>query len=59
MFMLTPLYGSLLVVLVVIAGYRFRDNWKHQPDGWKMRAWVYGLLAGIGLLILSFIPLAA
>lgn len=54
---LTPLTGSLLVLAVVVCGYRFRDLWKRQPEGWQKSAWFYGLIAGLGLLALSFIPL--
>lgn len=54
---LTPLTGSILVVLVVGFGHLYRDNWKKQEDGWRRRAWLYGVPAGVGLLALAFVPL--
>lgn len=54
---LTPLTGSILVVLAVGSGHLFRDNWKKQEDGWQRRAWLYGVLAGGSLLMLAFVPL--
>ncbi|WP_029064968.1 hypothetical protein [Labrenzia sp. DG1229] len=54
---LTPLTGSILVVLAVGFGHLYRDNWKKQEDGWQRRAWLYGVLAGGGLLTLAFLPL--
>lgn len=56
-FYLTPLTGSILLVLVVGCGHLYRDNWKKQEDGWRRRAWLYGLPAGLGLLALAFLPL--
>ncbi|MEM6464543.1 MAG: hypothetical protein AAF724_21800 [Pseudomonadota bacterium] len=54
---LTPLTGSVLVVLVVGFGHLYRDNWRKQGEGWRLRAWLYGVPAGLGLLALAFIPL--
>lgn len=56
-FHLTPLTGTLLVVLAVLAGHRFRRAWKDKAPGWQLRAWIYGVVAGAGLLALAFIPL--
>ncbi|MFD1696198.1 hypothetical protein [Roseibium aestuarii] len=54
---LTPLTGALLVLVVVACGHKFRDAWKKQEEGWRRRAWLYGVPAGVGLLMLAFIPL--
>ncbi|MBG6159915.1 hypothetical protein IWQ52_006003 [Labrenzia sp. EL_159] len=54
---LTPLTGSILVILAVGSGHLFRDNWKKQEDGWQRRAWLYGVLSGGSLLMLAFVPL--
>ena len=54
---ITPLSGSILMVLVVGFGHLYRDNWKKQPEGWRLRAWLYGVPAGVGLLALAFLPL--
>ncbi|WP_282159244.1 hypothetical protein [Shimia thalassica] len=56
-FYLTPLTGSILVFLVVVCGHRFRKAWKEQYPGWQKRAWMYGVPALIGLLMLGFVPL--
>lgn len=45
------------MVLVVGFGHLYRDNWKKQPEGWRLRAWLYGVPAGVGLLMLAFLPL--
>ncbi|WP_243614164.1 hypothetical protein [Shimia aestuarii] len=56
---LTPLSGTILVVIVVLAGHRFRKAWKEREtdSGWKTRAWLFGLVAFVGLLVLAFVPL--
>ncbi len=54
---LTPVIGALIVVIAVVCGHRFRLAWKEQTPGWQRRAWVFGVLAGLGLLILAFVPL--
>ncbi len=54
---LTPLTGTVLVVVVVICGHRFRRAWKEQDAGWQKRAWAYGVPALLGLLVLGFVPL--
>lgn len=54
---LTPLTGSLLVILVVVCGHLYRQNWKKQPHDHRLRAWLYGVPAAAGLLALAFIPL--
>lgn len=56
---LTPLTGVLLVFAVVICGHRFRLAWKQQGPGWRIRAWIFGLVAGLGLLLLAFLPFSA
>ena len=54
---LTPLTGTVLVFLVVVCGHLFRDNWKRQPANWRLRGWLFGVPAGIGLLLLAALPL--
>lgn len=56
---LTPVSGALLVLIAVVSGHRFRRAWKEQEPGWRRRAWFYGLVAGLGLLTLAFVPLKA
>jgi hypothetical protein len=49
------------MVIVVLAGHRFRKAWKDRESdpGWTRRAWAYGLVAFVGLIILAFVPLEA
>ncbi|MEQ9695573.1 hypothetical protein [Shimia sp. SDUM112013] len=54
---LTPLTGTILVVLVAFCGHRFRKAWKEQDEGWQTRAWLFGVPAMMGLLALGFVPL--
>lgn len=54
---LTPTSGTIVVVMAVICGHRFRLAWKNQEPGWQKRAWFFGPLAALGLLVLAFVPL--
>ncbi len=56
---LTPVSGVLLVLIAVVCGHRFRRAWKEQTPGWRRRAWIYGVVAALGLLALAFVPLKA
>ncbi|MEM7747923.1 MAG: hypothetical protein AAF346_06695 [Pseudomonadota bacterium] len=54
-FHLTPLSATALILLAVVAGYRYRQNWQQEGPLWK--AWVYGVIAGGSLVLLAFTPL--
>ena len=56
---LTPLTGTVLLVLVALTGHRFRKAWKEREEdpNWAKRAWVYGIVAFLGLMALAFVPL--
>ncbi len=54
---LTPLTGTLLVLIVVACGHLYRQNWKNEAGYRRSLAWIYGVPAGLGLLALAFIPL--
>ncbi|MEM6657725.1 MAG: hypothetical protein AAF496_08850 [Pseudomonadota bacterium] len=54
---LTPPVAVLIFFVVVVCGHNFRMAWKQQPQGWKKRAWLFGVPAGLGLLVLGFMPL--
>ncbi|MEM8569789.1 MAG: hypothetical protein AAGG56_02675 [Pseudomonadota bacterium] len=56
-FSLTPLSGTLLLLVMVFAGRAFRINWKAQKDGWVRRAWLYGVLVTIAFFFLALVPL--
>ncbi|MEM1345843.1 MAG: hypothetical protein AAGI34_14865 [Pseudomonadota bacterium] len=53
---LTPPLATLLLVVAVVAGHRYRRVWKSEGPAWQ--AWLYGTLAAVCLLILGFVPLA-
>lgn len=54
---LTPPLAALIFVVVVLCGHNFRKLWKQQPEGWQKKAWLFGVPAALGLLVLGFIPL--
>lgn len=54
---LTPATATVLFVIAVVAGYRYRRVWKTEGPAWE--AWVYGTVAAGCLLALGFIPLEA
>ncbi|MEM1431865.1 MAG: hypothetical protein AAGG09_20595 [Pseudomonadota bacterium] len=54
---LTPVTATLLFVLAVLAGYRYRRVWKAQGPRWQL--WLWGTAAAVCLAIVSFIPLQA
>ncbi|WP_171101930.1 MULTISPECIES: hypothetical protein [unclassified Ruegeria] len=54
---LTPTFAVVIFIGVVICGHNFRMLWKHQPEGWQKRAWLFGVPAGIGLMALAFLPM--
>jgi hypothetical protein len=54
---LTPVSGTLLLLIMILAGRAFRQNWKAQTQGWVLRAWIYGLPAAVSFLMLALLPL--
>lgn len=54
---LTPIIGTILLVVMVFCGRQFRENWKAQADGWVIRAWAYAVPVLISFSILAFVPL--
>lgn len=54
---LTPLTGTIILLIMIFSGRAFRENWKAQAPGWQRRAWLYGLPAAAGFAALAFIPL--
>lgn len=52
---LTPSLATVLFVIAVIAGYRYRAVWKAEGPAWQ--AWLFGSVAAICLLVLGFVPL--
>ena len=56
---LTPVTGVMLLLVMVICGRQFRENWKAQDKGWQQRAWMYGLPVLVSFIALAFVPLDA
>ncbi|MCX8954659.1 hypothetical protein OU790_14620 [Ruegeria sp. NA] len=54
---LTPPVAALIFFAAVVCGHNFRMAWKQQQPGWRKRAWLFGIPAGTGLLLLGFLPL--
>ena len=52
----SPLVGIALLIVFVIAGKVFRDNWKLKGAHWKRNCIVAGLIATTCFAILAFIP---
>lgn len=54
---LTPTTATVLFVIAVVAGYRYRAVWKAEGPAWQ--AWLFGSVAAFCLLVLGFVPLEA
>ncbi|MEM1072960.1 MAG: hypothetical protein AAGI36_00795 [Pseudomonadota bacterium] len=54
-FYLTPLSATLLFVVAIVSGYRYRWAWKRDAPNWQL--WLYGSLAGSCLLIVGLVPM--
>jgi len=52
---LTPPVATALFVVACLAGYRYRRVWKAEGPRWQL--WVFGILAGVILLVLGFVPI--
>ncbi|TCL09499.1 hypothetical protein BXY66_1548 [Shimia isoporae] len=54
-FTLSPATATLIFVVAVLAGHRFRRIWKDEGPRWQL--WVTGLLAAVCLLTVALLPL--
>lgn len=54
---LTPVSGTLLLIVMVFCGRNFRQNWKAQEEGWVVRCWLYAVPVLISFCALAFLPL--
>ncbi len=52
---LTPAVATVLFVVAVVAGHRYRRTWKADGPRWQL--WVYGCIAAGCLLTVGFLPL--
>ena len=57
----TSLEGLALLILMVIFGKAFRENWKMKDintvKAWLIKAWIYGLLSSISFFIIVLVPM--
>ena len=57
----TSLEGLALLVLMILFGKAFRENWKMKDTktvkAWLIKAWIYGLLSSISFFIIVLIPM--
>ena len=51
-----PFVGMAILVIFVLAGKVFRDNWKAKGENWKRNCWLAGLVALACFIILGFVP---
>ena len=54
---LTPFSGLLLLLVMILSGRAFRENWKAQKSGWVLRAWLYGAPAALAFAALALLPM--
>lgn len=54
-FALPPLIAVIVFVVAVVAGHQYRKSWKSAGPAW--RAWLFGAVAALCLLIVAFAPL--
>ena len=57
----TSLEGLALLILMVLFGKAFRENWKMKDTNtvksWLIKAWIYGLLSSISFFIIVLVPM--
>ena len=51
-----PILGIAILVLFLLAGRVFRENWKLKGANWKRNCWLAGAVATACFLVLAFIP---
>lgn len=51
-----PYIGIALLIVFVLAGKVFRDNWKLKGSNWVRNCWLSGIVATACFAILAFIP---
>ncbi|WP_319530256.1 hypothetical protein [uncultured Cohaesibacter sp.] len=52
----SPIVGMIILVVFVLAGKVFRDNWKLRGPNWKRNCWLSGLVAAACFGVLAFVP---
>lgn len=51
---LSPALATAIFIIAVLAGARYRHVWKVEGPRWQL--WLLGLIAGICLASVAFIP---
>jgi hypothetical protein len=51
-----PYVGIAILVVFVLSGKVFRDNWKQKGETWKRNCWLAGIVAILCFLAMAFIP---
>ncbi len=46
--------GVILLIAFVLSGRLFRDAWKGKGVRWKLRCWVFGMLALMSFSVMVF-----
>ncbi|MEM1020878.1 MAG: hypothetical protein AAGJ09_10395 [Pseudomonadota bacterium] len=54
---MVPLAATVIFVVGVLAGIRYRTAWKRAEPTWRL--WLYGLVSLGCFALLAFIPLSA
>ena len=52
----SPYVGIAILMIFVLAGKVFRDNWKLKGEYWKRNCWLAGAVAAVCFCALAFIP---
>ena len=57
----TSIEGLALLILMVLFGKAFRENWKMKntviSSSWLFKSWVFGLLSSISFFIIVLVPM--
>ena len=53
----TSFEGLLLLLLMIIFGKFFKENWKNKKKNWVARSWVFGLVSSISFFLMVSIPM--
>ena len=53
----TSFEGLLLLLLMIIFGKFFKENWKNKKKNWVVRSWVFGLVSSISFFLMVSIPM--
>lgn len=52
----SSLAGIVILIVFVLAGKIFRENWKLKGPNWKRNCWISGLVAAACFGLLAFVP---